>query len=253
MGVDWTALEEAIRVSALRQAEEIIHRHPDEVFYAIALDGVSADETDHIDLPVLALNSEEALTRAFVGDEEEAVEEDFDDEDEEEDFEERADADDDGSDRDVHLHDNDVTAGTDSDDDDEDDGVATDEDDDGEDIDAVLKEFDALTSDAEQGYYSSKWNPADWQWSPIELFDESAAALWSQALTNVARDHGWEKTNRLYYEMLIRITESLRTALAVDRNAGVVVYLSDEEHGDALLRRCLTEAQLAKHFPELTH
>ena len=250
MGVDWNALEEAIRVSALRQAEEIIHRHPDEVFYAIALDGVSADETDHIDLPVLALNSEEALTRAFAGDEEEAVEEDFDDEDEEEDFEERADADDNGSDRDVHLHDGEAIE---SDDDDEDEDVATDEDDDGEDIDAVLKEFDALASDAEQGYYSSKWNPADWQWSPIELFDESASTLWSQALTSVARDHGWEKTNRLYYEMLIRVTESLRSALAVGRNADVVVYLSDEEHGDALLRRCLTESQLAKHFPELAH
>lgn len=237
-------------MSALRQAEEIIHRHPDEVFYAIALDGVSADETDHIDLPVLALNSEEALTRAFAGGDDEGVDEDFDDEDEEEYFEERADADDDGSDRDVHLHDGEAT---DSDDDDEDDDVATDEDEDDEDIDAVLKEFDALTSDAEQGYYSSKWNPADWQWSPIELFDESASVLWSQALTSVAKDHGWEKTNRLYYEMLIRVTESLRNALATGRNADVVVYLSDEEHGDALLRRCLTESQLAKHFPELAH
>lgn len=253
MGVDWTALEEAIRVSALRQAEEIIDRHPDEVFYAIALDGVSADETDHIDLPVLALNSEEALTRALSDNVEEPDVEDFDDEDEAEDFEERPDADDDGSDRDVHLHDNDDTNDDDSDDDDEDDDVYVDEDDDDEDIDAVLKEFDALASDAEQGYYSSKWNPSDWQWSPIELFDESATALWSQALTDVAKDHGWERTNRLYYEMLIRVTESLRSALAVGRNSDVVVYLSDEEHGDALLRRCLTESQLAKHFPELAH
>ena len=233
-------------MSALRQAEEIIDRHPDEVFYAIALDGVSADETDHIDLPVLALNSEEALTRSLAGDEEEKDAGEFDDEDEEEDFEERADADDDGSDRD-HYHEE-----TGSDSDDEDLEVAADEDeDDGEDIDDVLKEFDALTSGAEQGYYSSKWNPNDWQWSPIELFDESATYLWSQALTNVATDHGWQKTNRLYYEMLIRVTESLRKALAVDRNADVVVYLSDDDHGDELLRRCLTESQLAKHFPEL--
>ena len=249
MGVDWTALEEAIRVSALRQAEEIINHHPDEVFYAIALDGVSADETDHIDLPVLALNSEQALTRALSGDDVETVEEDFDDENDEEGFEERADGDDNGSDRDTHLHDNDVIRDEDDDDDDDDD---TDFDDD-EDIDEVLKEFDALTSDAEQGYFSSKWNPADWQWSPIELFDESATSLWNQALTSVAKDHGWEKTNQLYYEMLIRVTESLRSALAVGRNADIVVYLSDEEHGDALLRRCLTDAQLAKHFPELAH
>lgn len=216
------------------------------MFYAVALDGVSADETDHIDLPVLALNSEQALTRSLAGDDEENDEEDFDDEDEEEYFEERADADDDGSDRDLNR------GNSNSDDDDEDDeGEATDEDDDDEDIDAVLKEFDALASGAEQGYYSSKWNPADWQWSPIELFDESATELWSQALTNVAKDHGWEKTNRLYYEMLIRVTESLRNTLAKGRNKDMVVYLSDDDHGDALLRRCLTEAQLAKHFPEL--
>ncbi|MET0978995.1 MAG: hypothetical protein ABWX63_09275 [Paeniglutamicibacter terrestris] len=235
-------------MSALRQAEEIINHHPDEVFYAIALDGVSADETDHIDLPVLALNSEQALTRALSGDDVEIVEEDFDDENDEEGFEERADGDDNGSDRDTHLHDNDVIR----DDDDDEDDVAIDDDDD-EDIDEVLKEFDALTSDAEQGYFSSKWNPADWQWSPIELFDESATSLWNQALTSVAKDHGWEKTNQLYYEMLIRITESLRSALAKGRNADIVVYLSDEEHGDALLRRCLTDTQLAKHFPELAH
>ncbi len=216
------------------------------MFYAVALDGVSADETDHIDLPVLALNSEQALTRSLAGDDEENDEEDFDDEDEEEYFEERADADDDGSDRDLNRDDNNSNS-----DDDDDEGEATDEDDDDEDIDAVLKEFDALASGAEQGYYSSKWNPADWQWSPIELFDESATELWSQALTNVAKDHGWEKTNRLYYEMLIRVTESLRNTLAKGRNKDMVVYLSDDDHGDALLRRCLTEAQLAKHFPEL--
>ncbi|MDO5745098.1 MAG: hypothetical protein Q4P23_11580, partial [Micrococcaceae bacterium] len=80
---------------------------------------------------------------------------------------------------------------------------------------------------------------------------ESATNLWSQALTGVAKSHGWEKTNRLYYGMLIRVTESLRTALAVGRNADVVVYLSDDDHGDEILRRCLTESQLAKHFPEL--
>ncbi|EMQ99520.1 DUF4303 domain-containing protein [Paeniglutamicibacter gangotriensis] len=246
MGVDWTALEEAIRVSALRQAEEIIDRHPDEVFYAVALDGVSADETDHIDLPVLALNSEEALTRALAGEDEEKDAEDFEEVDEDERFEERADADDDGSDRDHYLDEDSTNS---EDDDDE----TAEEDEDDEDIDDVLKELDALTSDAEQGYFSSKWNPNDWQWSPIELFDESATELWSQALTSVAKNHGWDKTNRLYYEMLIRVTESLRKALAAGRNADVVVYLSDDDHGDELLRRCLTEAQLTKHFPELAH
>ena len=236
MGVDWTALEEAIRVSALRQAEEIIDRHPNEVFYAVALDGVSADETDHLDLPVLALNSLQALARKQKAEEDEAVvvEDDFDD-DEDEGFEERADADDDGSGREY---------------DDEDD--EEDEEDD-EDIDDVLKDLEAMDSVDDQGFYSSKWNPPDWFWCSIELFDDSASDLWSQALTSVAKHHGWEETNRLYYEMLIRVTDSLREALAVGRNADLVAYLSDEEHADRILRRCLTQDQLAKHFPELAH
>lgn len=236
MGVDWTALEEAIRVSALRQAEEIIDRHPNEVFYAVALDGVSADETDHLDLPVLALNSLQALARKQKAEEDEAVvvEDDFDDE-ADEGFEERADADDDGSGREY---------------DDEDD--EEDEEDD-EDLDDVLKDLEAMDSVDDQGFYSSKWNPPDWFWCSIELFDDSASDLWSQALTSVAKHHGWEETNRLYYEMLIRVTDSLREALAVGRNADLVAYLSDEEHADRILRRCLTQDQLAKHFPELAH
>ncbi|MFF5793374.1 hypothetical protein ACFY5D_15120 [Paeniglutamicibacter sp. NPDC012692] len=238
MGVDWTALEEAIRVSALRQAEEIIDRHPNEVFYAVALDGVSADETDHLDLPVLALNSLQALARKQKEEEDEevVVEDDFDD-DEDEGFEERPDAEDDGSGREYE------------DDEDEDEDDEEDE----EDLDDVLKELEAMNSVEEQGFYSSKWNPPDWFWCSIELFDDSATELWSQALTSVAKHHGWEETNRLYYEMLIRVTDSLRQALAVGRNADMVVYLSDEEHADRILRRCLTQDQLAKHFPELAY
>lgn len=245
MGVDWTALEEAIRVSALRQAEEIIDRHPDEVFYAIALDGVAADETDHIDLPVLALNTIQALQRiAKEEEDEEIVPVDDYDEDEEEGYEERPDADDDGSDRDPHQ---DSPRGQDDDDDEETD----DDDEDDIDLDEVLRDLEAMNRAQEEGFYSSKWNPPDWHWCSIELFDDSASELWSQALTSVAKHHGWETTNRLYYEMLIRVTDSLRHTLAKGRNADMVVYLSDDEHADAILRRCLTEDQLAKHFPEL--
>ena len=241
MGVDWTALEEAIRVSALRQAEEIIDRHPNEVFYAIALDGVTADETDHIDLPVLALNTIQALERIAKEEEDEEIVpvEDF-DEDEEEGYEERPDADDDGSDRDPHQ---DSSHGHDDDEED------SDEDD--IDLDEILRDLEAMNRAQEEGFYSSKWNPPDWHWCSIELFDDSASDLWSQALTSVAKHHGWETTNRLYYEMLIRVTDSLRHALATGRNADMVVYLSDDEHADEILRRCLTGDQLAKHFPEL--
>ncbi|MEE1619842.1 DUF4303 domain-containing protein [Zafaria sp. J156] len=188
MGVDWTALEEAIRRSALRQAREVIDHHPGHVFYAVALDGVSTEPAEKIELPVLALNSEQALAR-----------------------------------------------------------------------DLALAEADQAPVDvseddvepAEESFYSRRWNPPDWHWCSMELFDESATELWSQALTNVALHHGWEPTIRRYYEMLLSVTASLGPELATGRNSELVCYLSDEDHADKILRRCLSDEQLRRHFPEL--
>lgn len=242
MGVDWTALEEAIRRSALRQARDVIEHHPDHVFYAVALDGVSTEPSGRVELPVLALNSEQALTRDrgpvevadLVADEPEEVEEDG----------EGPDPLNLGTDAD------DPSAATDADDD-EDDDEEPDDDDfdiDGE-LDRLEEEGEATETDS--SYYSARWNPPDWHWCSMELFDESAAELWSQALTRVAESAGWEPTLRRFYELLLSVTTSLREELAVGRNADIVVYLSDDDHADALLRRCLTPEQLSRHFPDL--
>ncbi|GAA4374434.1 DUF4303 domain-containing protein [Paeniglutamicibacter cryotolerans] len=226
MGVDWEALEEAIRVSALRQAEEIITHHPDHVFYAIALDGVSAEPSERIELPVLALNSEQALQRdlavAQARDEAEAsVVNDVDEDDEPYADEEP-----------VAEDEEDLEEGGE------------------EDIDTEFEDIGDLDAD-DEGFYSTKWNPPDWHWCSLELFDESASELWAQALTAVSEKSGWEPTIRRYYQMLISVMESLRKELAVGRNAEMVAYLSDEDHADQILRRCLTQDQLKKHFPEL--
>lgn len=191
MGVDWTALEEAIRKSALRQAREVIDHHPDHVFYAVALDGVSTEPADAIELPVLALNSEQALER------------------------------------DLSLAQHDQAP------------VVVD----GEDDDDV--------EPVEESFYSTRWNPPEWHWCSMELFDESAANLWSAALTQVAEKHGWEPTIRRYYEMLCSVTESLGRELATGKHAELIAYVSDEDHADKILRRCLTPEQLQRHFPEL--
>lgn len=189
MGVDWTALEEAIRKSALRQAREVIDSHPEHVFYAVALDGVSTEPSDHIDLPVLALNSEQALAR------------------------------------DLALAAVDMAPVGD------------------DDLDGV--------EPVEESFYSTKWNPPEWHWCSMDLFDDSATELWGEALTQVAKTHGWEPTIRRYYELLFRVTESLGRELAVGRNAELIAYVSDEDHADKILRRCLTPEQLQRHFPEL--
>lgn len=231
MGVDWAALEEAIRVSALRQAEEIITHHPDHVFYAIALDGVSTEPSERIELPVLALNSEQALLRdlAIAQGQDEAEAGAVSGGDEEEAY-----------------------ADTESAPDDDDDDGDESDDENEEDLDDGFEDIGDLDAE-DEGFYSTKWNPPDWHWCSVELFDESASELWSQALTSVSEKAGWETTIKRYYEMLISVMESLRKELAVGKNADLVAYLSDEDHADRILRRCLTQDQLAKHFPELAH
>lgn len=230
MGVDWAALEEAIRVSALRQAEEIITNHPEHVFYAIALDGVSAEPSERIELPVLALNSEQALQRDL------AIAQ----------AREEADAGSAGEDEDAEE----PYVDEESTDDDDDDDDADENEDDFGDIDAEFEDIGEL-EDEDEGFYSTKWNPPDWHWCSLDLFDESASELWTQALTAVSQKSGWEPTIKRYYEMLISVMESLRKDLAVGRNEAMVAYLSDEDHADRILRRCLTQDQLKKHFPEL--
>lgn len=239
MGVDWAALEEAIRRSALRQARDVIEHHPDHVFYAVALDGVSTEPSGRVELPVLALNSEQALTRDrgpvevadTIGDEPKEIEEDGE-----------------GPDP-LNLGDDADQAHAD----DADDEAVDDDDDDGFDVDGELRrlEEEGEATEADASYYSARWNPPDWHWCSMELFDESAAELWSQALTRVADSSGWEPTIRRFYEVLLSVTSSLREELAQGRNADIVAYVSDDDHADALLRRCLTPEQLSRHFPDL--
>ncbi len=242
MGVDWTALEEAIRRSALRQARDVIEHHPDHVFYAVALDGVSTEPSGRVELPVLALNSEQALTRDrgpveeadLIDDEPEEVEED-------------------GEGPDPLNLGTDADAATPDDDSDDDEAAVDDDEDDGFDIDGELTrlEQEGEATEADSSYYSARWNPPDWHWCSMELFDESAAELWSDALTRVAESAGWEPTIRRFYEVLLSVTASLRGELAQGPNVDIVVYVSDDDHADALLRRCLTPEQLSRHFPDL--
>ncbi|MDN5754603.1 MAG: DUF4303 domain-containing protein [Arthrobacter sp.] len=217
----------------------MIENHPDHEFYAIALSGVSTDPAEPIELPVLALNSEQALDRD--GD---SVEEDLGVGDEPEETEE----DGDGPDPLNTGHEDD---GDDAEDTAED--SADDDDSDGFDVDGELAQLEAEGEAAESGasYYSSRWNPPEWHWCSMELFDESAAVLWREALTRVAESSGWEETLRRYYELLLTVVEDLRVELAHGRNAEIVAYVADDDHADALLRRSLTPEQLSRHFPDL--
>ncbi|MGP5163711.1 DUF4303 domain-containing protein [Arthrobacter rhombi] len=220
----------------------MIEHHPDHVFYALALSGVSTDPAEPIELPVLALNSEQALDRD--GD---SVEEDFGGGDEPEEVEE----DGDGPDP-LNIGDDPSEDAQDSTDDSEED-TENDDDADGFDVDGELAQLEAEGEAAESGasYYSARWNPPEWHWCSMELFDESAAELWREALTRVAESNGWEETIRRYYELLLAVIDDLRVELAHGPNADIVAYVADDDHADALLRRSLTPEQLSRHFPDL--
>ena len=239
MGVDWTALEEALRVAALRHAAEVIDGHPDQTFYAVALHGVSTEESDSIAMPLLALNSLQALARDRNTEQREQFVERGEDLDEPDDYEDRADAD---------LTEGLIETGSAAEDDDESD----DEDDDGEDLDQVLASIEAdLEEDDSESFYSDKWEPSDWHWSSIDLCEDPAASIWSDAMTALAAREGWESTIKRYYQTLIAVAQSLRDELNAQTSEDLVTYVADEDHAEQLLTLCLTPEQLAKHFPQL--
>lgn len=252
MGVDWTALEEAIRVTALRHAAEVIAGHPDQDFYAIALHGVSTEESETIAMPLLALNSVQALERDRLTESREQLVERGEDTDEPADYEDRPDAEGDGS-----LGPETVTLEEDSllisDSEDEDDEPEDDEDSDGEDLDDVLASLEAdLEEDDAESFYSDKWEPSDWHWSSIDLCEDPAATLWSDAMTGLAAREGWEPTIKRYYHTLVAVARSLREELNERTKVDLVAYVADEEHAEKLLQLCLTDKQLSTYFPQLS-
>jgi len=240
MGVDWTALEEALRVAALRHAAEIIDGHPDHTFYAISLHGVSTEESETIAMPLLALNSIQALERDRSTETRELLVVRGEDLDEPDDYEDRADAELDTGSGDLPA------AAEDEDSDSEDD------DGDPEDLDDVLASLEAdLEQDDAESFYSDKWEPSDWHWSSIDLCEDPAAGIWSKAMTDLATREGWEATIKRYYQTLIAVAHSLRDELNAKTNEDLVAYVADEDHAERLLQLCLSEEQLTKHFPQL--
>lgn len=251
MGVDWTALEEAIRVTALRHAAEVINGHPDQNFYAVALHGVSTEESESIAMPLLALNSLQALERDRVTASREELVERGEDADEPADYEDRDDAElvTTEESQDVTFDDDSLVISDSEDQESEDDESA---DDDVEDLDQVLASIEeGLDADDAESFYSDKWEPSDWHWSAIDLCEDPAASIWSDAMTDLAAHEGWEPTIRRYYRTLVAVAQSLREELQARLSADVVCYVADEDHAEKLLRLCLTDQQLYQHFPQL--
>ncbi|WP_313811939.1 hypothetical protein [Glutamicibacter sp.] len=238
MGVDWTALEEALRVAALRHAAEVIDGHPEQTFYAVSLHGVSTEESDSIAMPLLALNSLQALARDRNTEQREQFVERGEDLDDPDDYEDRADAE--------------LVEGLSSDVASPDDEEAVEDEDDDEDLDQVLASIEAdLDENDSESFYSDKWEPSDWHWSSIDLCEDPAAGIWSDAMTELASREGWEPTIKRYYQTLVAVAHSLRDELNARTSEDLVTYVADEDHAERLLQLCLSPEQLAKHFPQL--
>ncbi len=180
-----------MRASVLRHAREIIEDHPEHTFYAIALHGVPTEPAETIEMPVLAMNSEEAYRRDHR--EEEAL---------------------------SALEDPKI-----------------------EDLDTELEESN--------GYYSDRWDCSGWHWCAMELAGEEAAAIWQRGLSEMITKDGWEATIRTYYGIMVRVIKDVVPELAVGKNAHLIGFVADDDHAETLLRRCLSDEQLERHFPEL--
>jgi len=191
MGLDWKALENAMRASVLRHAREVIEDHSEHTFYAMALHGVPTEPADTIEMPVLAMNSEEAYGRDHR--EEEAI--------------------------------------------------AAFEDPKIDDLDTEIED--------NGGYYSDRWDCSQWHWCAMELTGEEAAAIWQRGLSEMIKKNGWEATIRTYYAVMVSVIKDVVPELATGRNEHLIGFVADDDHAETLLRRCLSEEQLERHFPEL--
>lgn len=172
MALDWMDFEEELFNSCVTQAQEIISRHPDHTFYAVALDGLYGEETGAVTLPALALNSEQAYARDY-------------------------------------------------------------------------------PDDTETGLLSPRWNAPDWHWCGLDIFDDDAAAAWEARLTEEAGRIGWEALEQDIFALLVRVCHRLRAELAVGRHEKLVVFVGDGDFEEELLRACLSEHDLALHFPDI--
>lgn len=240
MGLDWTALEQGLHRAAAQKAAQIIHDHAGQHFYGLALHGVPTQEDGVLVLPVLALNSEEALARDLadedggpsVADEDDAVGEE------------------EGGDWvEPPLDGSDPPERDDDTEDPQADGETAEAD--GDAADGEEPDVDVDTDDTTGGFYSRRWDPTDWHWNAVDLVEEAAASVWERAFSTEVERNGWEATALRYYELMVRVTRRLRDELGAEQGGAMVCFVADDDHAERLLRACLTEQQLGAHFPEL--
>ncbi|WP_309080487.1 DUF4303 domain-containing protein [Zhihengliuella sp.] len=317
MELDWNLFECEIRSAVVRIARQVVADHPKQSFYGLALEATASDGTDEpeaLEVPVLALNSEEALARdkreetgevrAFDAEvlREHRLREMTPGLDDDGPRQGAADA---GEPEGAHLDGSGAgEAGLNGSaphgpgDDDPSRGAGRRGDavrgaaggDDGgtaggrgagarpdpasepgadpeADLDAELEaeldaELDGVAADIAlqeavdedfdegSGYYSRRWDPTDWHWCSMDLFDDGHAEAWNERLAGAVVELGWEEAARKYYRVLIDAVVAAREELARKR-LPLVAFVSDSDHADELLRRCLTPEQLARHFPDL--
>lgn len=271
MELDWNLLEREIRSAAVRIAREVVSEHPGQTFYGLALevtatapDAADATADEPLRLPVLGLNSEQALARDLSDEERQLRAYDQElaagvdavpdvtgpavDGEEAADDEAAAEGEDDS--------DGGAEASADAPEENAPNGAeplpeAAAEPDAEEGDDVVLDVLDAPVEEG-GGYYSRRWDASSWHWCSMDLFDEDHVEAWNERLNEAAAEHGWEDTVRQYYRTLIAAVVGVRQELDRKR-LHLVAFVSDEDHAEKLLRKCLTEDQLQEHFPELAN
>lgn len=236
MGLDWTALEQGLQRVATQKATAIMAEHADHSFYGLALHGVPTEEDGELVLPVLALNSEEALARDLSdGLDADPVDDEPDDAPAQEEWSEPPL---DGSDPPEPDDDDAAEDGAD--------GQVPDPEDGDDDLDV-----DVDTDDSQAGFYSRRWDPGEWHWNAVDLVESAAAGVWERAFAAEVASNGWETTVLRYYGLMVRVIQAVRQDLAAQGGKELVCFIADDDHAERLLRASLTPEQLERHFPEL--
>ncbi|RKW69479.1 DUF4303 domain-containing protein [Galactobacter caseinivorans] len=239
MGLDWTALEQGLQRVATQKAAAIMAEHEGHSFYGLALHGVPTEEDGELVLPVLALNSEEALARDLS--DEPPVDSEDDDFETDPEAEEWSEPPLDGSDppdpeEDAAADDAEASAP----------GAVEETGDDELDLDA-----DVDTDDSTAGFYSRRWDPGEWHWNAVDLVESAAAGVWERAFAAEVQGNGWETTALRYYGLMVRVVQAVRQDLEASGGKELVCFVADDDHAERLLRASLTAEQLERHFPEL--
>ncbi|WP_185955877.1 DUF4303 domain-containing protein [Limnobaculum zhutongyuii] len=121
---------------------------------------------------------------------------------------------------------------------------------------AMLNEEYPNRKQKDEGFYSIKWNPADWHWNwEPEDYGEGRLTNYETQLETYSNRGSvamWNKAEERFVTTVVQVAVALNKHFAKDPRVlkDFVVFFYDEEGGAELARKCMSARQFLHHFPE---